>query len=293
METSPFKTVQLRTLVIWILITVCIFVLGLLVLTNLLDIDKQDSLISIITGLGFYGSLLGWIYFQINKNAIRMPTLLGRLPKNVYWLGYFGILIVSILFSLSAFQLTYLGASYVLPQYVESVINQQLLEDTSSSVAPTLLRVFDVLTGSLIAPIVEELFFRGILLHVFVARWGISKGIILTSIIFGIGHVNLFGGFVFGCLMCLIYFKTKTLLIPMVFHILNNSLVYAIGLSSNSGPVEPTTLEQFRSGMASGFVFLGITLPLIILFLYRNWPTSQTDVPYMSNQILSGGNKLS
>ncbi len=40
-------------------------------------------------------------------------------------------------------------------------------------------------------------------------KWGIKKAVIISSIIFGLGHFDVIGAFMFGVVMCLLYIKTK------------------------------------------------------------------------------------
>lgn len=83
-----------------------------------------------------------------------------------------------------------------------------------------------VLTAVIMAPIFEEIIFRGIiqkgLINNSVQPW---KAIMIASIIFGLVHGNPWqfaGATLLGCVLGLVYYKTKSLLLPMLLHGFNN-----------------------------------------------------------------------
>ena len=84
--------------------------------------------------------------------------------------------------------------------------------------------VLEVITSIILAPIIEELLFRGVLFNRLKIRTGIVAAMIISSFIFAIGHE--FGGitsaFLFGICMCIIYLKTDNVLMTMSIHFLNN-----------------------------------------------------------------------
>ncbi|MFP4367914.1 MAG: CPBP family intramembrane glutamic endopeptidase [Bacteroidales bacterium] len=75
-----------------------------------------------------------------------------------------------------------------------------------------------------LAPVVEEYLFRGILLSSWTVKWGPARAIILTSFIFGMLHADPVGAFFVGIVLALIYLKTGSLLLVIFIHMLNNGL---------------------------------------------------------------------
>ena len=136
-----------------------------------------------------------------------------------------------------------------------------------------------------VAPITEEILFRGILLHRWTAKWGITGALLLTSLVFGILHANLVGLSVFGLMMALLYLKTRTLIVPIICHALNN--LVAIGLellpkdASTTNPAD--ILEQLNAYWWVGMVYVVLSAPWLIDFILKNWPKSVFDLPYFSN----------
>ncbi|MCU7494375.1 MAG: CPBP family intramembrane metalloprotease [Ignavibacteria bacterium] len=86
---------------------------------------------------------------------------------------------------------------------------------------------FLVAYGALVVPILEEIFFRGIILGDFLRIYSSKKAIIYSGILFGAVHINppmiLFaftGGLILGWLYC----KTGTLVPCIVLHATTNAL---------------------------------------------------------------------
>lgn len=83
-----------------------------------------------------------------------------------------------------------------------------------------------LITAVVMAPIFEEIIFRGIiqkgLINKGVEPW---KAILFASIVFGLVHANpwqFVGAVLLGCVLGLVYYKTKSLLLPMLLHAFNN-----------------------------------------------------------------------
>lgn len=93
--------------------------------------------------------------------------------------------------------------------------------------------ILDAIGAIIFAPIMEELIFRGVLFNRLKIRTGIIPAMIISSIIFGLGHE--FGGmtsaFIFGVCMCILYLKTDNILIPMSVHFLNNLIATLLNVS--------------------------------------------------------------
>ena len=78
-------------------------------------------------------------------------------------------------------------------------------------------------------PFTEELFFRGIILKEFMKNYSTGKSLIWSSIIFAGWHifVNPFAMlylFLIGLLYGISFFKTRSILLPSLLHIINNVL---------------------------------------------------------------------
>ncbi|MEP7133908.1 MAG: type II CAAX endopeptidase family protein [Chloroflexota bacterium] len=80
--------------------------------------------------------------------------------------------------------------------------------------------------GAVVAPIVEEIFFRGFLFQGFRAKYGWLPAVLLSSAIFGAAHldpVSLIPTFVLGCVLAYIYHRSNSVWPGILFHAAINS----------------------------------------------------------------------
>lgn len=96
-----------------------------------------------------------------------------------------------------------------------------VLKDMSGAPLPLLLIIIAV------APALgEELMFRGLIGRGLVARWGIIRGILLTSLLFGIVHLHpahALAVIPLGIAMHFVYLTTRSFWAPVLLHFLNNA----------------------------------------------------------------------
>ncbi|MGL6107700.1 lysostaphin resistance A-like protein [Romboutsia sp.] len=83
----------------------------------------------------------------------------------------------------------------------------------------------------IIAPIFEELFFRGIIFNGLLNKYqgDFKKAIIFSSIIFGVAHLNIpqgINGIIAGTILAAIYYYTKSIKLSIFAHFLNNFFVF-------------------------------------------------------------------
>jgi uncharacterized protein len=87
--------------------------------------------------------------------------------------------------------------------------------------------VWFFLVGAILAPLVEEIFFRGFLFQGFRARYGWVPGLLLSSAIFGLAHLDpaaLIPTFILGCLLAFLYQRTNSVWPGVILHMLVNSV---------------------------------------------------------------------
>ncbi len=93
-----------------------------------------------------------------------------------------------------------------------------------------------LLQTSVLAPLVEETLFRGILYPALRSRMGVLGGILLSSSIFAILHPTLPAGFLplfsLGVVLAYLYESRKSLVPSIVLHALNNGFILLLQLSA-------------------------------------------------------------
>jgi len=160
--------------------------------------------------------------------------LKGQVPRTL--LTYLGFSLVWMPFSLMLYPMLVHGAGYQLPA-------QPALVYLTGS-APPEGRLLIIILACLLAPIGEELFFRGYIYRFVGVRWGATTALWVTSVWFGIMHgveyalPLTFMGFLFGYLRQ----RTGGLAAPILAHMLHNSLTVGCTM------LWPSLLEQVFDG---------------------------------------------
>jgi uncharacterized protein len=113
------------------------------------------------------------------------------------------------------------------------------------AIAETFSSLFDVgqcwwasmLALVVVAPVTEEVLFRGLILRGFLQRYSARKSIWLSALFFGALHLNpwqLFYTTLLGVILGWLYLHTRSLGLCILVHALNNSAVFiAAGLDLN------------------------------------------------------------
>lgn len=122
------------------------------------------------------------------------------------------------------------------------------------------------LTVLLIAPIVEETVFRGLIMTKLRQFFSIPSSIIISALLFGVIHI-MAGGFITvlhaflgGLIFSMTYEKTKSLIPTIVAHIFGNLGGIAYTLISNTSTIISSVIASF----------LLITIILCIKLYYKN-----------------------
>ena len=122
--------------------------------------------------------------------------------------------------------------------------------------------VFSFLTLVVAAPVLEELFFRGIILDGFLKNYAPRKAIIWSAVIFGAAHMNpwqFVGAGLAGLLIGWVYYKTGSLIPGMLMHFVNNLISYVVTLSTNK--------DNFHELFTNQWIYFGIIGISLLIFV--------------------------
>ena len=184
---------------------------------------------------------------------------------------------------------TYMGIYLIFQLFGEISLIEALFDGADlwpknfSSIEAYLHVILVVILLVVIAPIFEEIVFRGIFMTRWVVKWGYKRGIIFSSLLFGILHPGIIGPAVMGVILCCLYNRTKSLWVSVLFHVINNLIVVTLVLiTGDSGSIET---EEFHS-LINMFPILGlfiVTGCIITLILYKLRPLKSDIIPYQHN----------
>jgi membrane protease YdiL (CAAX protease family) len=207
------NTVSLKTFIV--------SVSSVFILESAFRLAIPANIASSLPGLGLLRvtemMVLIFIVIQLegNLSAIGLDRSLfvAGIRKGLIWSAFFGIaagISFTLLFfaGVNALQLFYPS----LPSSLKQVVIYSLV-------------------GGLLAPIAEEIFFRGIL-YGFFRRWGTFAAIILSTLLFVIIHplgrqipvTQIIGGIVFA----IAYEREKNLIVPISIHALGNLAIFSL-----------------------------------------------------------------
>lgn len=171
--------------------------------------------ITIPTEVIFIGLLLYIVYkLRDCKDAFKMGV--SKVFTNSLLKSIVLVVIFNIFFSYGMIYLTNILIG-VFPQ-LNSIVYTTMASNT------TLIFIGSLISSIIIAPLFEELIFRGIILNKLSDRFTIHTAVLVSSILFGICHSfgGMFSAFVFGVCMSILYLKTLNIMVPIIAHGLNN-----------------------------------------------------------------------
>ena len=130
-------------------------------------------------------------------------------------------------------------ASGILSAIFGNPPDQEIVSDLKAEDSLAILLGFAVLT-CVIAPICEEIFFRGFVFTTFARRLGPRWGALIAGGIFGLIHapnpaLGLAALAILGVCLCTLYWRTQSIIPCMALHALNNSISFGYTKSLDAG----------------------------------------------------------
>jgi hypothetical protein len=128
--------------------------------------------------------------------------------------------------------LAFLAAQYLLILLFGAPPDQELVTDIKEEKTTAVLVGFAIMT-CVVAPVAEEIFFRGFMFRVFNAKLGPVWGTLLTGAVFGLVHapnpvIGLVALGVLGAGLCVLYLRVQSIIPGMALHAFNNSITFGI-----------------------------------------------------------------
>ena len=155
-----------------------------------------------------------WLFFKIRKKKLSGEIQLNKCPvKSVLAAGLFGI----------GFGVV-LGALISIIPFSESMQNS--FTDSYSALSAG-NAVISIISVAILAPIVEEVFFRGLIYTRLKSGMNKIAAAVISSLLFGVMHGEIIWmliGFMSGLALVWIFEKTRSLLGCITVHIANNTL---------------------------------------------------------------------
>ncbi len=280
---NPFLKLKTRHLLFWFLIINIVSSFAVFGIFNILNISQEDPLFIYVFYSVTFILTCSWLLKRFKDLNFGYNKLLKRPPQGYRWLKLVGLIGILVISSLGWGLFYFYFLSLIAPSWFENVMASLEAQNPASSSFPIVYNILTVFSFVIIAPIAEEFIFRGFLLNRWATKWNLHLGIILSSVVFGCLHVNPIGISIFGIILCLLYIKTKTLIVPIVAHAINNAVsasLMLLGNSANSDTSSSLSSNDIFTTWDVSLWLIAISTPFIFLFIYKNWPSSQTQPPY-------------
>ena len=192
-------------------------------LTKYINI-KYETLTLIVLMLGV--SLSGLIIFSIFKKRVKIKSNELRRNTKLMEVPFLQLIVLAISFCLlGTFFTSFLNAFMDLEITLMYPIGISFISSDYMNIGLFILLVF-------IAPIVEEYIFRGITLR-FLGRFSNKFGVISTSLLFGLFHLNfvqIIPAFLLSYLLCMITLRYKSIIPSIIVHIVTNLILFSLGI---------------------------------------------------------------
>ncbi|WP_034670237.1 type II CAAX endopeptidase family protein [Ectobacillus panaciterrae] len=266
---AAFAHIKLRSFFLWMLLSAAVVYIPLSFLSSFGLLG--DSLYTIISDtLVFFIFPILWLIYKTKDHNVQFKSFLDK-PEVWNWKLIGIATVMGMIFSSGISTVQFYILSYLAPNFILDMMNAEGIIDNSN----TFTVIYSVISACVYAPFMEELVFRGFFLNRLAYKWGVKRAIIVSSVLFGLGHSDIIGAAIFGVIMSLLYIKTKSLLTGMVVHALNNLIVSFIQIGSSDmlqtdGPVKLSDLRSVPElGISIGAVVL--SLFWIVPFIRKTW----------------------
>ena len=125
----------------------------------------------------------------------------------------------------------------------------------------------------ILAPLAEEVIFRGAVLRTMLEHWEGSKrwtAIIISALLFGLAHMNpaqIPHAFLMGILLGWLYERSRSLIPCVVLHCFNNTIAY---LMTAAYPAPDITLRDILGGsQRAEWMAIGFSIMILLPALYQ------------------------
>lgn len=167
---------------------------------------------------------IGMIVWLVRKYKLKLSDLGFRRFSIFKAIGY---VVVGLVFFTALIALVFAAVTVLVPQIDLNQAQDVGFEFGRNGVGLGISFVATVI----LAPIVEELYFRGLMLPALAKRYGWVFGVLGSSAFFAILHMQanvIIYTFLLGLVLCFFYIRLKSIIPGIFLHMINNLLAFVI-----------------------------------------------------------------
>jgi membrane protease YdiL (CAAX protease family) len=227
-----------------------------------------------IGGYVLQGVLATWAVWVIVARKISPLRLLGKIPSGYNWWPILAMSIAGVVYSVGTLPVIW----FPLAKQAPELVSQFLTETFAGS------RTHFFISAVVVAPLIEETIFRGLLFSRLTVKWGMMRAMVVSSALFGLLHLDPIGAFVFGIVACVLYMHAQTLILPVALHALHNAIVFGLTFVGNGEAPAYSSPEYWGQFLYQGLIAMLVASPVVFMLLGRWWPSRGTLLPYEANR---------
>lgn len=228
---------------------------------------STEAIIVFLSSLGLYIGILIFIWrmslTDTDRARIRRPAP-ARSPRHI------AFALAPFLLSLPVNILYVLFLERFMPSFLDRMMEAGNLPENLLSASDPLSLILLFLAVVVMAPIVEEIAFRGVLYNMLNKTMSLWGAALVSSVVFGIMHGTTFlQTAVIGFVLAVIYQVTGDLKMAMLGHAVNNAFAFGQGILLSNGVIVDGETSAEIFGMILMVLGVGMIIATV-LYLRRN-----------------------
>ena len=296
LEENPFINISISSIIISIyaidiffllFIAIAIALAGKISILEAFQYFENNDIAGILSI--FIEIIFVWYLLKVIKQAkVSIRKIFGSFKKINLILPII-LAIAQYLFASGFNHITLYGLSFIVPQYVEHMINYEYFSTYIGFIALAISAV-------IFAPIMEEFIFRGIMIHTIALKKDILKAICISAILFAVVHFryDIIPLLIMGVITVILYLKYNQLVLPIIYHFFYNLIViirlFHYRFLSNVDHSNLITIDNYRQHFIDNLelriLLIALSAPYLLYFIYKNFPRNYDihKLPYFTNK---------
>ncbi len=245
---------------------------GLILFITASALDIKGLRMELILSKTPYLVTLGLIFYAFR---IKKLSLIPILKDNGKYRGEILLVLPLIVFSITvvwiAILFLNLASSSVAQSYLDYMNSIEFL--VTSEDTPLIDYLFIFIAIAILPPLLEEIVFRGAMIERLGRKYSYKTALIISSVLFGVMHIDIVGALTFGVILSLIYLKTGSLFIPILIHVINNGLVVIFMFMDDQFlQIDPwLTIEPYIEYSWIAILLFILSSGWLIKYIKNNW----------------------
>lgn len=231
--------------------------------------ESAHDFLRFLAEVGIVLAVSLFIVRHLNKKDVSLRSIVGDTSVSKKMLLFSSSLTIGKLILYFLFAGLVLRFFITQPEFAADA--QSVMEDTS----PPEFNRWLIISTVVLAPVIEEFIFRGIILNKWAEKSSNTRALIISSLLFGLLHIGSFiiPQFIGGLLYGIVYIKTKKLIYPILMHSISNLVPVSMMLIPAPESNEVFSVPQLIAELTpvlniTSLVFI-IALPVFLFIVYR------------------------